>query len=472
MLVPVILSGGAGTRLWPVSREGHPKPFMKLADGESLLQKTVLRAGRLAESTQPLVVTNRDYYFRSRDDLAEQGAVGRYLLEPVGRNTAPAVLLAALEIVECYGGDARMLVLAADHLIQDQDGFAEAVAKADVLARQGFLVTFGIEPTCPHTGYGYIQRGAALSDNGFRVASFKEKPVREVAEAYLTSGGYDWNSGMFCFTADTVLAAFRDQAPELYQAGLACHHASQGKSAATDALELDMASFAACQDISIDYAIMERASNVAVVPARFDWSDIGAWDAIAQLGCPDDAANLHEGEVISIESHGCYVRAEDRLVAAVGVDDLVIVDTPDALLVTRKDKVQLVKNVVAELKARNHDAYKLHSTVHRPWGTYTVLEEGRQYKIKRIEVKPGASLSLQMHHHRSEHWIVVSGMARVVNGEAELLLRPNESTYIPAGHRHRLENPGVLPLVMIEVQSGEYLGENDIVRFADNYGRQ
>lgn len=472
MLVPVILSGGAGTRLWPVSREGHPKPFIKLSDGQSLLQKTALRASRLPESAQPLVVTNRDYYFRSRDDLAEQGLAGHYLLEPTGRNTAPAVLLAALEVAGRHGADARLLVLAADHLIQDQDGFADAVVKADALARRGFLVTFGVEPTGPHTGYGYIERGAGLGDDGFEVASFKEKPAREVAEAYLASGRYDWNSGMFCFAAETVLAAFRDQTPELYQAGLACHRASQGRSAASDALELDMASFAACQDISIDYAIMEQASNVAVVPARFDWSDIGAWDAMAQLGCPDEEANLFEGEVIGIDSRGCYVRAEDRLVAAVGVDDLVIVDTPDALLVTRKDKVQLVKNVVAELKARNHAAYKLHASVHRPWGTYTVLEEGRQYKIKRIEVKPGASLSLQMHHHRSEHWIVVSGMARVMNGDAELLLRPNESTYIPAGHQHRLENPGVLPLVMIEVQSGEYLGEDDIVRFADNYGRQ
>lgn len=471
MLVPVILSGGAGTRLWPVSREGHPKPFIKLADGQSLLQKTGLRASKLSGSTTPLLVTNRDYYFRSRDELAELSLVGHYLLEPAGRNTAPAVLVAALEVQERYGPHARLLVLAADHLIQDQERFAEAVAKADTLARQGFLVTFGVEPTCPHSGYGYIQRGSAVGEAGFRVASFKEKPSQEVAEEYLSVGGYDWNSGMFCFTAETVLEAFRTQAPELHQTGLDCYRASQGKSLTSDAIELDMPSFAACQDISIDYAIMERASNVAVVPAQFDWSDIGAWDAMAELGCQDDAANLFEGEVIGIDSRGCYVRAEDRLVAAVGVDDLVIVDTPDALLVTRKDKVQLVKSVVAELKVRNHDAYKLHSTVHRPWGTYTVLEEGRQYKIKRIEVKPGASLSLQMHHHRSEHWIVVSGMAKVVNGATELLLRSNESTYIPSGHRHRLQNPGVLPLVMIEVQSGEYLGEDDIVRFSDDYGR-
>lgn len=469
MLVSVILSGGAGTRLWPVSREGHPKPFITLPDGESLLQKTALRARKVADTL--MVVTNREYYFRSRDDLAAQQLDARYLLEPFGRNTAPAILLAALAAEDTWGSDACLLVLPADHLIEGEEAFREAVNKAEALARDGFLVTFGVMPTHAHTGYGYIQQGEALGE-GYRVQAFREKPEQAVADRYLAEGGYLWNSGMFCFTAGHILSAFRTLQPVLFEKAEACHRASPEAKALSGAVEIDACHFEACEDISIDYALFERAANVAVVPARFSWSDIGAWDAMAALGQPDASANRFEGEVINVDSHGCYVRAEDRLVAAVGVEDLVIVDTPDALLVARKDKVQAVKSVVAELKARKHDAYRLHATVHRPWGTYTVLEEGRQYKIKRIVVKQGASLSLQMHHHRSEHWIVVSGMARIVNGETETLLRPNESTYIAAGHQHRLENPGVLPLVMIEVQSGEYLGEDDIVRFADNYGRQ
>lgn len=472
MLVPVILSGGAGTRLWPVSREGHPKPFMRLADGQSLLQKTFLRGARQEGAGEVLTITNRDYYFRSKDEYAalrQREPRQSFLLEPFGRNTAPAILLGAFKVREAHGDDAVMLVLPADHLIADTAGFARHVQHAVAAARQGKLVTFGIVPTAPETGFGYIACGAA--DGQIRqVRGFVEKPSLEVAQGYLASGDYLWNSGMFCFTAGAALAAFREHCPTLFAAGEACWAASRGEGSATT--EIDADSFAGLEDISIDYAIMEKAANVAVVPASFDWSDIGSWNAMSQLVEPDENNNRAIGETITFASHGCYIHGDDRLIAALGVDDLIVVDTPDALLISHKDHTQDVKKVVQKLKTMGHDSYRLHRTVSRPWGTYTVLEEGDRYKIKRIEVKPGASLSLQMHHHRNEHWIVVSGMARVTNGEkGEFLVHTNESTYIPAGHKHRLENPGVIDLVMIEVQSGEYLGEDDIVRFADNYGR-
>ena len=476
MLVPVILSGGAGTRLWPVSREGHPKPFMRLADGQSLLQKTFLRGARQEGAGEVLTITNRDYYFRSKDEYAalrlrEPSLRQTFLLEPVGRNTAPAILLGAFKVRDSHGEAATLLVLPADHLIADTAGFARHVQYAVAAAAQGQLVTFGIVPTAPETGFGYIACGAASADGHTRqVQGFVEKPSLPVAEQYLASGNYLWNSGMFCFTAGTLLAAFRTHCPALYAAAEACWVASRGEAGLTT--EIDADSFAVLDDISIDYAIMEKADNVVVVPATFDWSDIGSWNAMSQLVAPDADNNRSLGEVITFASHGCYIHGDDRLIAALGVDDLIVVDTPDALLISHKDNTQDVKKVVQKLKTMGHDSYRLHRTVSRPWGTYTVLEEGEHYKIKRIEVKPGASLSLQMHHHRSEHWVVVSGMAKVVNGErGEFMVNTNESTYIPAGHKHRLENPGVIDLVMIEVQSGEYLGEDDIVRFADNYGR-
>ena len=476
MLVPVVLSGGAGTRLWPVSREGHPKPFMRLADGQSLLQKTFLRGVRQEGVGEVLTITNRDYYFRSKDEYAalrlrDASLRHTFLLEPVGRNTAPAILLGAFKVRDSHGEAATLLVLPADHLIADTVGFARHVQYAVAAAAQGQLVTFGIVPTAPETGFGYIACGAASADGHTRqVQGFVEKPSLPVAEQYLASGNYLWNSGMFCFTAGTLLAAFRAHCPALYAAAEACWAASRGEAGLTT--EIDADSFAALDDISIDYAIMEKADNVVVVPATFDWSDIGSWNAMSQLVEPDANNNRSLGEVITFASHGCYIHGDDRLIAALGVDDLIVVDTPDALLISHKDNTQDVKKVVQKLKTMGHDCYRLHRTVSRPWGTYTVLEEGVHYKIKRIEVKPGASLSLQMHHHRSEHWVVVSGMAKVVNGErGEFMVNTNESTYIPAGHKHRLENPGVIDLVMIEVQSGEYLGEDDIVRFADNYGR-
>ncbi len=480
MLIPVILSGGAGTRLWPVSREGHPKPFMKLADGESLLFKTYRRAIDVMVSMgvaqgELLTVTNRDYYFMSKDELAlakvEGQHSGVFLLEPQGRNTAPAVALAAHQVVDQHGPDALMLVLAADHLIQDQERFNAAVADAAALAQQGYLVTFGIVPTGPETGFGYIEAGAALNE-GRQAVRFVEKPTQAKAAEYIATGNFYWNSGMFCFKAGSFLAQLAQYATEVATQVDACWQALKSQpNAAGQMLEIPAEPFAQVPDISIDYAVMERSSQVAVVPSDFGWSDIGSWNAVKDLVAPDVTQNRALGEAIFVDSHNTFVQSEDRLVATVGVSDLMIIDTPDALLVAHPDKAQDVKKVVAQLKTNGHEAYKLHRTVARPWGTYTVLEKEPRFKIKRIEVKPGASLSLQMHHHRSEHWIVVSGMAKVVNGEREIMVSTNESTYIPAGHKHRLENPGVLDLVMIEVQSGEYLGEDDIVRFEDVYGR-
>lgn len=478
MLIPVVLSGGAGSRLWPVSREGHPKPFMQLADGQSLLLKTYLRAAGVALSNdgdgELVTVTNRDYYFMSKDELMKarlnERHQGVFLLEPMGRNTAAAVVMAALHVQARHGRDALLLVLAADHLIADQVAFAKSVADAAALARQDKLVTFGIVPNAPETGFGYVEAGEVFGE-GRVVKRFIEKPPMEQAQAYLAAGNYFWNAGMFCFKAGTLLDEFAALAPEVLKACDVCWEEMNRNAVQGTLQEIPTEAFAAVPDISLDYAIMECSARVVVVPADIGWSDIGSWNAIRDLIPADADNNRATGEAIFVDSANTFVQSEDRLVAAVGIDNLMIIDTPDALLVAHPDKAQEVKRVVAQLKSRDHEAYRLHRTVARPWGTYTVLEEGPRFKIKRIEVKPGASLSLQMHHHRSEHWIVVSGMAKVVNGDREIFVGTNESTYIPAGHKHRLENPGVLDLVMIEVQSGEYLGEDDIVRFQDVYGR-
>jgi len=477
VVFPIILSGGAGTRLWPVSREAHPKPFIKLPDGQSLLHKTFLRAASLNGVSELLTVTNRDYYFKTKDEYRACGCAASpaFLLEPCGRNTMPAVALAALRTTATHGENACLLVLPADHLIADQDAFASAVTHAVELAEEGYLVTFGIQPTAPETGFGYIEAGANISTKlgaGRTALRFVEKPDATTAAQYLAAGNFFWNSGMFCFRAGALLAAMEAACPSVLEAARACWSATQ-VAIPPDAkmIECDPVSFATQPDISIDYALMEKAANVAVVPCALGWSDIGSWNALSELATPDDQGNRIQGEAIMVGSQNNYVQTEHHLVAAVGVEDLVIVDTQDAVLVAHRSRVQDVKQVVARLKQNGHEAYRLHRTVSRPWGTYTVLEEAGRYKIKRIEVKPGAKLSLQMHHHRSEHWIVVSGMAKVTNGEREMFVGANESTYIPAGHRHRLENPGLLVLVMIEVQSGEYLGEDDIVRFDDQYGR-
>jgi mannose-1-phosphate guanylyltransferase/mannose-6-phosphate isomerase len=476
-LILTILCGGAGSRLWPVSREQHPKPFIRLADGQSLLQKAFLRGAQLPHVAEVLTVTNRDFFFKTEEELAEVNTTGvptAFILEPFGRNSAAAIAAAALQVRKQHGKEALMLVLAADHLIADQAAFAEAVQQATQLAAAGKLVTFGIQPSSPETGYGYIEA------EGNTVLRFVEKPSLDNALAYLASGRFLWNSGMFCFSAEALLQQMQQLCPDILQTVETCINQStvaqgqgkgKGKDQGTERLELDPATFEAVPSESIDYAVMEKSDQVAVVPCHIGWSDIGSWTALGDLGAPNEQGNRVDGDVLLYNTRNCTIQSTTRLVGTVGLDNLVIIDTPDALLVADKACVQDVKHIYAQLKAKGHEAHKLHSTVHRPWGTYTVLEEGPGFKIKRIEVKPGASLSLQMHHHRSEHWVVVSGSAKVTNGDHEVTLKANESTYISAGHKHRLQNLGTDVVVMIEVQTGIYLGEDDIVRFDDVYGR-
>ena len=474
--IPVIICGGAGSRLWPVSRSAHPKPFIELPDGGNLIRKTYSRSLALNDVAEVLTITNRDLYFKTLD---EYGATApnftnlSFVLEPFGRNTAAAVALAAQEVSRTHGLDAIMLVLPADHLIDDQVAFAAAVESASQLAKEGWLVTFGVKPEYPETGYGYIQKNSDEPlGSGFKVKRFVEKPDLETAKSYLESSEYYWNSGMFCFRAGTLIEEMALCAPDVSSAVDLCLIGSgvmQGSSHRS--LHLEPESFAKVPDISIDFALMERSSKVATIPCDIGWSDIGCWNAMSELSPADEQGNRIDGEAILHDSSNNYVRSQRRLAALVGVENLIIVDTPDALLVAHKDHAQDIKAITAQLKKSGHCTHLDHTTVRRPWGAYTTLEEGLRFKIKRIVVKPQGSLSLQMHHHRSEHWVVVSGMARVVNNDREFLLNTNESTFIPAGHTHRLENPGVIDLVLIEVQSGEYLGEDDIVRFEDIYGR-
>ena len=464
-LYPVILCGGVGARLWPVSRELHPKPFLRLADGQSLLQKALLRSAQLPRAQAACIVTNRDLRLKAEDDwheLADTVPPPHFILEPSPRNTAPAVAAAALRIACQHGEDALMLVQAADHVITNQQAFAKAVTHAMALAKTGKLVTFGIRPTAPETGFGYIEA------HGNKVVRFIEKPSMEEARAYLESGSFLWNAGMFCFAAGHLLAEMRRHCPDILDGTMRSIPTPPDDSAP---LNLDAVLFPQVREESLDYALMEKSRAVAVVPCDIGWSDIGSWNALGDLQPEDADGNRLHGEVLAHQTSNCTVLGESRLVSTVGVKDLVIVDTADALLVAHKSQTQDVKHVYNQLKSLNHETQKSHRSVRRPWGTYTVLEEGIGFKIKRIEVNPGQSLSLQMHHHRSEHWIVVTGMAQVVNGNKQLLVNTNESTYIPAGQIHRLSNPGKIPLIIIEVQSGSYLGEDDILRLDDSYGR-
>ena len=474
-LVPCIIAGGAGTRLWPVSREALPKPFMCLPDGESLLQKTFRRAIGLEDVGQLLTVTNRDVFFRTLDEYRPMNSCAvelDFILEPFGRNTAPAIAAAALHVARRYGEDAHLLVLPADHLITDIAAFASAVDSARRLADQGWLVTFGLLPTRAETGFGYIEKGQALGSNGFTVAQFVEKPDTQTARHYLDGGRHLWNSGMFCMRADSVLAEFKTHAPQVLDAVIHClEHSQAFEGKQQRHLELDSQCFAQVADISIDYALMEHSQKVAVVPCHLGWSDIGSWEAVRQLSPADANGNQCNGENVLHDVHNCYIDSPNRLVGGVGLNDLIIIDTPDALLVADARRSQDVKHIARALKLQGHDAYRLHRTVTRPWGTYTVLEEGPGFKIKRIVVKPQAALSLQVHQHRSEHWVVVSGAAQVTNGDLDFALGTNESTFIKPGSPHRLTNAGSVDLVMIEVQSGQYVGEDDIVRLTDIYGR-
>ncbi|HSW93391.1 MAG TPA: mannose-1-phosphate guanylyltransferase/mannose-6-phosphate isomerase, partial [Gammaproteobacteria bacterium] len=464
-----------------LSREAHPKPFIKLPDGQSLLQKTFIRANAIPGIDEILTVTNREVFFHTRDEYRAIHPDLKIpcLLEPMGRNTAPAIAMAALHLASLHDPNTILLILPADHLIHDQAKFIRATEKAIILAKEGYLVTFGMKPTHPETGYGYLEIDGSkpllpASDKDistFRVKRFVEKPQAELARQYVDSGHHFWNSGMFCFTIDTLLNEMKQHAPDILDIARESLSISSQKQKTNDFLELDNDSFARLPDISIDYALMEKSGNVAAVTCDIGWNDIGSWNALSELTETDASGNRTIGNSILHDTADCYIHGTDRIIGTVGLNNLVIVDMPDALLVADRNRTQDVKHIVQQLKQAGNEVVKLHREVHRPWGSYTVLDEGENFKMKRIKVKPGASLSLQMHYHRSEHWIVVSGTALVVNGDRQFLVNANESTFIPAGHQHRLENPGKLDLVIVEVQSGAYLGEDDIVRFEDKYGR-
>jgi mannose-1-phosphate guanylyltransferase/mannose-6-phosphate isomerase len=471
-LIPVILSGGAGTRLWPVSRRAHPKPFMELVDGETLAEKTLTRAKSVAGDAPVITVTSRDYYFYTRDLYAGlENSTGneQFLLEPMGRNTAPAIALAAMSVRDTVGENASMLVMPADHLIADLPNFEASVREAAQLSREGYLVTFGIYPTHAETGYGYIRQGERLSENGgFKVAEFVEKPDEATAIKYLESGEYHWNSGMFCFQAGTFLESLKRYAPVVHAAATLVWEATDKSQTP---IEFPAELFSQCPSISIDYAVMEQADNTAVVASDFGWSDIGSWKAISELYDSDEAGNRIKGKAILVGSTDCFIQSAERVVAAVGVRDLVIVDTGDAVLVADRQQAQDVKEVVAQLSELKHEAVDFHKTVHRPWGSFSILEDAPDCKVKRLVVKPGQVLSLQLHHRRAEHWTVIRGTAKVRLGEEELLLEANQSIDIPTGTLHRLENPCDQDIHIIEIQTGDYFGEDDIERFEDIYGR-
>ena len=467
MIVPVLMAGGSGSRLWPLSRGLYPKQFLRLAGERTMLQQTAARAAALPDAAAPVVICGDDHRFIVAEQLkAEAGR--QIILEPVGRNTAPAAAVAALQVAAAHGDDALVLLLPADHVIADQAAFAQAAAKAAALASQGKLVTFGVVPTKPETGYGYIRVGEVLGDAGHTVAAFVEKPDRATAEGYLADGGYLWNGGMFMFKAKAMLAELREHAPAIVAV---CEQALSDGQHDLDFLRLDAEAFTACPEDSIDYAVMEKTSNAAVVALDAGWNDLGAWTYLGEVNKADAQGNVLSGDVLTADTSNSLVRAESRLVATVGLDNHVVVETADAVLVAPRDRVQDVKAIVQQLKDAGRSEANHHPIVYRPWGSYETIALADRFQVKRIVVKPGAKLSLQMHHHRAEHWIVVKGTAIVTRGDDTLTLSEDESTYIPLGMKHRLENPGVIDLELIEVQSGSYLGEDDIVRFQDDYNR-
>jgi mannose-1-phosphate guanylyltransferase/mannose-6-phosphate isomerase len=472
-IVPVILSGGSGTRLWPLSRQLHPKQFLALTGEETLLQQTVNRLVGLdlllggSEVAAPVVVCNEEHRFLVAEQLREiDKPATTILLEPEGRNTAPALTLAALT---CDPDDV-LLVMPADHVIKDGAAFQKAVVTGAQLAAAGRMVTFGVVPTSPETGYGYIQSGAPVHEGAFEISRFVEKPDLATAERYLTSGDYLWNSGMFVVKAARWLECLQSSRPDILNA---CRASVETSRRDTDFTRVDREAFTRCPSDSIDYAVMEKipAAESAVIPLNAGWSDVGAWSALWEIEAKDACGNVIKGDVLTQDTHNSMIIAKERLVTTIGLSDVVVVETADAVLVASKTAAQDVKLIASALKEQARDEHALHRRVHRPWGSYEGIDVGDRYQVKRITVKPGASLSLQMHHHRAEHWVVVQGTARVVKSDASYLVSENESTYIPLGIKHRLENPGAIPLEIIEVQSGSYLGEDDIVRFEDVYGR-
>ncbi len=466
-LLPVVMAGGTGSRLWPLSRELYPKQFLAMDQDQSMLQVTLKRLEGLPV-TKPLVICNEAHRFLVADQPQHIGLLdGNVMLEPAGRNTAPAVALAAIWATAA-GQDPLMLVLAADHSIRNTPSFQAAILKAIPKAADGAMVTFGIIPSAPETGYGYIHMGAEIEQGIHKVDAFVEKPNSELAAKYLASQEYLWNSGMFLFRASKYLQELQRHRPDIYAA---CVQSMQGTANDLDFVRVNKDAFLQCPSDSIDYAVMEKTADAVVVPLDADWSDIGAFGALWDVLPHDAEGNVFKGDVVSIDSHDNLVLAEDALVATIGINDMVIVQTKDALLVAPRDRAQDVKNVVAQLKANNRPEYQVHKQVFRPWGKYESVDDGSRYQVKRITVSPGGKLSVQMHHHRAEHWIVVTGTARVtLEGQARLLTE-NESIYLPLGATHSLENPGKIPLELIEVQVGSYLGEDDIVRFQDQYGR-
>ena len=470
-IYPVILCGGSGTRLWPMSRGGYPKQYIKLTGENTLVQQTVLRLRGINDIAAPILVTNNEQRFLLAEQLREVAVTpSSIVLEPVGRNTAPAIAVAALLAMH-ESPEALLLVLPSDHVILHEDVFAKVAQAAAQIAQDNYLVTFGINPTEPHTGYGYIRSGAALLEgsNAYAVDAFVEKPDAATAERFLKDGGYYWNSGMFMLKASTYMEELRRHEPEIArQAELALQHAKRDN----DFVRLDPDAFSACPSVSVDYAVMERTARAAVITAAdLGWNDIGSWTALAEIATADKDGNAILGDVLTEDVSNSYIRAEHRMVAAIGLDNIVIVETADAVLVAHRDKAQEVKKIVERLNGSGRQESVTHRRVLRPWGSYEGIDQGERFQVKRIVVNPGAQLSLQMHHHRAEHWIVVKGTARVTNGDQEIVLTENQSTYIPLGVTHRLLNPGKIPLELIEVQSGAYLGEDDIVRFEDTYGR-
>jgi len=468
-ITPVILSGGSGTRLWPLSRRALPKQMLPLAGPRTMIQETVARV-QGEGFAPPLVICNQDHRFLVAEQLRAAGVSGaRILLEPVGRNTAPAAAVAALKVI-ADNPDGLMLLMPSDHVVLDPQAFRAAAGVAREAARDGALVTFGIQPTGPETGYGYIKGGAPLAGvpGAFTLDRFVEKPERATAQAYLAAGGYCWNSGMFLFRAQAFLDALARLQPRILEC---CRDALAHAHIDMDFIRLGEAAFLACPSDSIDYAVMEKAEKSALVPVEMGWNDIGSWQALWDIAPHDEAGNAVQGNVLQEGASNSYLRSEGPLLAAIGVDNLVVVATKDAVLVSHRDRSQDVKKIVERLEKEGSDRHVLHPVVHRPWGTYETIDVGPNYQVKQIMVKPGQQLSLQLHHHRAEHWVVVEGTAQVTCGERQFLLQANESTFIPQGSRHRLENPGKTPLRLVEVQSGSYLGEDDIVRFEDTYGR-